>query len=314
MLHTRHIAPSLLLALALGLLALAVASGGHPDQPATLKIATWNLEWLVAPATARAARIACRDGTRAPLPCDVARRLARDSADLAHLAAIARRLDADVIAFQEVESEAIARRVFRGYRICIAPGNGVQHVGFAVRAALGARCEPPLEALAAGGRGRVGQPLTLHPPGAPAIELLAVHLKSGCAREPLDSATAACRLLAEQARALGDWITPRAQAGSAFMVLGDLNRGGLPDADDDFWSLLQPAAFEAAATQLPFHNCVFGAPYTDFIDHILVARPLLARLHPPGFQQLRFSAAEASRFRLPDHCPVSVSLSLVRTL
>ena len=45
--------------------------------------------------------------------------------------------------------------------------------------------------------------LTLLPRGAPAIDLLSVHLKSGCARDPLDSESAACRLLAAQAAAAG---------------------------------------------------------------------------------------------------------------
>src|SRR5690606_23250465 len=141
---------ALVLALVPGLVAWAAFRGGDAFSSSPLRIATWNMEWLVAPATARAARIACRDGHRAPLPCDVARRQVRDSADLRALASLVRRLDADIIAFQEVESTAIAQRVFRGYQICIAGGSGVQHAGFAVRPRLQARCEPQLTTLEAG--------------------------------------------------------------------------------------------------------------------------------------------------------------------
>jgi exonuclease III len=309
MFQNRPVTAGLLLALTMALLAWAVARGGESGGGPPLRVATWNLQWLVEPGTARVARIACRDGVAAPLPCDVARTLARDSADLARLRAVVRRLDADVIAFQEVESAAVAQRVFRGYDICIAPGSGVQHAGFAIRPRLQYRCREALVSIAAGERGRAGQPLTLLPPGQPPIELLAVHLKSGCSTDPLHSSGASCVLLARQARALGEWISERAGADDAFMVLGDLNRAGLPGPDDEFWSLLHPHLFEAAASHLPFRNCVFGAPYTEFIDHILVSQSLLPRLHSPAFGQLRFEPHEATQYRLSDHCPVSVNLS-----
>jgi endonuclease/exonuclease/phosphatase family metal-dependent hydrolase len=314
MFQNRSVTAGLLLALVLGLIAWAMARANDATGQRPLRVATWNLQWLVEPDTARIARIACRDGVAAPLPCDVARTLARDSADRSRLAALVRRLDADVIAFQEVQSAQVARRVFRGYSICIARGAGVQHTGFAVRAGLEHRCGEPLLSIAAGDRGRAGQPLTLLPPGQPPIELLAVHLKSGCSTDPLHSSSAACVLLSRQAQALGEWIEARARAGAGFMVLGDLNRAGLPAADDAFWSLLHPHRFEAAASHLPFRNCVFGAPYTAFIDHILVSQTLLPRLNSPAFEQLRFEPHEATQYRLSDHCPVSVMLSTTHSL
>ncbi len=274
-----------------------------------LRIATWNMEWLVAPRTAQAARIACRDGHRAPIPCDVARTQVRDSADLRALAAQVRRLDADVIAFQEVEDAAIARQVFRGHDICIAPGSGTQHAGFAIRRHVTAHCGPPLTTLAADGRGRPGQLLTVHLGDGPPIHLLSVHLKSGCSRDPLDAGTAACRLLARQAAALGEWIAERVASEEPFIVAGDLNRAGAPVEGDPFWDLLDASAFEAAATHLPFRNCVFGAPYDAFIDHVLVSHALMTRLHPEGFGQMRFPAALSTQYHLADHCPVRVSLS-----
>jgi hypothetical protein len=97
-------------------------------------------------------------------------------------------------------------------------------------------------------------------------------------------------------------------------VLGDLNRGGVPESGDPFWSLLHPEGFEASATHLPFANCVFGAPYREFIDHILLSRTLWPRLHPEGFRQRPYDPREATRFSLPDHCPVSVSLALNRAV
>jgi endonuclease/exonuclease/phosphatase family metal-dependent hydrolase len=296
-------------------LLLAFTAGAHAHDvtaattPATLRIATWNLEWLVDGPTARAARSACRDNRPAPLPCDVVRELARDSADLARLARYAQRLDADIIAFQEVQNAAIARRVFRGYRICINDGPGMQHVGFALRPGLARDCGEPVAALSVAGAGRAGRQLMLTAAGFESIELLVVHLKSGCAREPLQSATDACRLLASQARELGHWISMRYARRAHFLVLGDLNRGGPPVASDRFWSLLDPPAFLTAASQLPFANCTWGAPYREFIDHILVSRTLVTRLPLRPFDQLRYSPLDAAHYHLSDHCPVSVSLN-----
>ncbi len=288
---------------------LLVRSGSGPAAPLSLRLATWNLEWLVDGNTARAARIACRDGQPSALPCDVARELSRDSADLARLARYARELDADVIAFQEVQNTAIAQRVFRGYRICMNAGHGLQQVGFALRPGLAHDCGHALTTLVVGDQGRAGLQLTISPPGSGDIELLAVHLKSGCAREPVESASEACVLLAAQARALGQWIAAHASSNSRFIVLGDFNRGGPPDIADQFWSWLGPRNFQSSDNTLPFRNCAWGAPYREFIDHILVSQNLVNSLAADPFHQLRYRPADAARYRLSDHCPVGVSLN-----
>jgi endonuclease/exonuclease/phosphatase family metal-dependent hydrolase len=294
------------------LLVLALLLACGPAAPAAerpLRIATWNLQWLVDGDTALAARIACRDGQPAPLPCDVVRALPRSSADLARLATYARQLDADVVAFQEVQNERIARRVFRGYDLCLRPGPGVQNVGFALRPGLSYHCGQPLAALAVNGHGRAGQRLTIHAPGLGTIELLAVHLKSGCAHDPPENASEACQLLAAQAQVLGRWMAGQAARRVRFIVLGDFNRGGPPQGADPFWELLDPATFVASSGILPFANCSWGAPYRDFIDHILVSRELAAGLPGLPFEQLRYRPGESSRYLLSDHCPIGVSLN-----
>jgi endonuclease/exonuclease/phosphatase family metal-dependent hydrolase len=280
--------------------------------PADLVIASWNMEWLVSQETAHASRLACDAGRAAPLPCDVARDLSRDSADLARLASYVRRLDADVIAFQEVENAPAARRVFRGYEICISTGRGVQHTGFAVRRNLAFRCEPPLQSLALGERQRAGARLTLFPGTTRQIELLSVHLKSGCSRDALDSASASCQTLASQSAALGKWMRQRGTSGSHSMVLGDFNRVG-PDAGDPFWESLaaeSPAtdAWVNAASGVAFSNCYRGQPFRQFIDHILISRALAPRFVRGSFRHRGFRSVDAYRYRLSDHCPISVSL------
>lgn len=298
------------------LLSLAAATMRPPAARSAIVIATWNLEWLVSPATAHAARLACRAGRRAALPCDVAREGSRDSADLSRLAWYARRLDADVIAFQEVENPAIAARVFRDHHICMAGGRGAQHVGFAIRRGTAHRCGPAMDAVSLGGRQRSGQTLTLYPGTPRAIELLAVHLKSGCADKPLGSGSGACVVLAAQARQLAAWIAAR--AATRFIVLGDFNRGDADARSDEFWRTLAAGAvadgpFANAGEGVPFRNCHIGAGFTRAIDHLLVSRALLGEVVTASFRKVGYADADAIQYRLPDHCPVKFSLDVRAT-
>jgi endonuclease/exonuclease/phosphatase family metal-dependent hydrolase len=295
-----------LLALPLG---AAVAWPNREPRTDVITIASWNLEWLVTPTTAHASRLACRNHRRSELPCDVVQDLARDSADLARLAAYTRKLDADVIAFQEVENEAIARRVFSGYRICIADGPGLQHAGFAVRPHLAHRCGPSVDSLAIDGRSRKGMTMLLTPAHGPPVELLVVHLKSGCSRDALDSGSIACRMLGKQAEYLGKWIAehePRAR----FIVLGDFNRVSPQSPDDTFWQQVQSAPTTLLAASLPFRNCFAGQPYSAYIDHMLLSNTLEKQPIYSTGRHFGYRNADVLRYRLSDHCPISISLTL----
>ena len=83
--------------------------------PATLRLATWNLEWLVAPESFLALKRSCVPQGASPgsrrrsIPCDVAAKLERSTADFEALARYARELDADVVAMQEVDGPAAGR-------------------------------------------------------------------------------------------------------------------------------------------------------------------------------------------------------------
>lgn len=278
-----------------------------------LRLATWNLQWLVSPRTARDSLNDCDGGRRAALPCDVARSLRRDSGDRARLRAETRRLAADVISFQEVEDAATAQRLFRGYRTCITTADGVQQLGFAVRAWLPHRCEAPLP-LGDARRARPAAMLRLFPDSPREIALVAVHLKSGCSTQPLPEpggrGTSACAILAVQADALAAWIDLQWRAGRRFVLMGDFNRVG-PDEADDFWRRLDPlGTLRNAAEGVPFRNCFVGQPFRQYIDHILVDAVLARRLVPGSFAKHVYAEADAERHRLSDHCPVSVGLGL----
>src|SRR5688572_31281623 len=136
----------------LACLCLLIAPVAHA-APAQIKIATWNLEWFMTPETLRALTPAClpsdapRDGARRALPCQVAHELNRSGEDIAALRAHARRLDADVIALQEVDGAAAARLVFPDYEFCFSGRISVQNNGFAIRRGVAFACGPELESL-----------------------------------------------------------------------------------------------------------------------------------------------------------------------
>ena len=319
----------LVLALAMAFGATANAAGAPPPQGATLRIATWNLEWLLSPQSFKLLKADCApEGAAAPgdvrqLPCDVASRLERSSRDFSVLARYARKLDADVIALQETDGAEAARLVFPDYEFCFTARRHVQNTGFAVRRGVAFRCGPDDRELSLGDTLRRGKELTLFPGEPREIRLLSVHLKSGCSSQPLTAPDRACHALARQAPILDAWIDAQARSGRRFAVLGDFNRDLLSEEahhatlgrHDSFWAEIDdPASPEArlrnAASGEAFRNCVPGQGYRGYIDNIVLSRTLAAETVPGSFARLTYSAADARHARLSDHCPVSIRLKI----
>ena len=277
----------------------------------------------------RLARSCSRDyagGNEREIPCDIVepppRSMRRTAADFARLQEYARRLDADVIALQEVDGPAAAAMVFPDYAFCFTRRSHVQNVGFAVRPGLPFHCAD-YAALALDSDGlRWGAQLTLFPGSERQMQLLSLHLKSGCPRQVLTSRRGDCRRLAEQVPVLERWIDTHAAQGAPFAVLGDFNRrlarerhsardrhGKLiamwPELDDG-----DPA--EADLTSVtsgqPYRPCSLGERYDDFIDQIVLSRSLAARLVPGSFEQITYDREDSRRGRLSDHCPIAVTL------
>lgn len=283
-----------------GTAANAQVSGRAAD---TLKIATWNLEHL-----AERSGAGCRP---------------RTDADYATLRHHADRLDADVIAFQEVESKAAAERVFDPARYDIVMsgrpasrrggscyGNtgqtiGHQAVGFAIRKDLRWQRNPDLAELALGNPDlRWGVDVTIL--GPQKLRLLALHLKSGCnsGRAPTDDD---CPVLFDQLPVIERWIDTRADAGESFAVLGDWNRR-LSARNDTFFAEIddgdpQGADLTLAAGTQP---ATCKARYREFIDHIALGAKAAARVRPGSFSEYNYGVPEDQH--PSDHCPVSIEL------
>ncbi len=219
-----------------------------------------------------------------------------------------------------MDGEQAARLVFPGHAFCFTQRPHVQNNGFAIRAGVPHRCGPDLKSLSLGDSLRRGAQLVLYPGEPREIRLLSVHLKSGCATQPLDqNGTAhpgagedkACRQLTRQIPELRHWIDEQERAGRPYAVLGDFNRDLLRDtgAAHGLWQQLTAPPEERlviAARGQPFRNCVPGEAYVGYIDHIVLSRGLAAAVLPGSFERLTYRPADARHARLSDHCPVAV--------
>ncbi|WP_292037103.1 MULTISPECIES: endonuclease/exonuclease/phosphatase family protein [unclassified Brevundimonas] len=288
--------------------ATALLSGCTGIPPAAsdrspLKIASWNLEHL-----------AERDGEGCR---------PREEGDYALLRRHADALGADVIAFQEVESRAAAERVFSPdrYEVVMSsrpaspwgpecrglPGRHIQNqaVGFAIRKGVPWSRHEDLSALALGNPNlRWGVDVTVGRERP--LRLLAVHLKSGCnsGRAPTDPD---CPVLFGQAPVLETWIDDRANAGEAFVVLGDWNRR-MASRGDAFFQALNDGEPAAASLTLTGAGRSAGckARYREFIDFIVVGVEAAERVVPGSFEEYAYASPEAEH--PSDHCPISVRM------
>jgi endonuclease/exonuclease/phosphatase family metal-dependent hydrolase len=305
-------------ALALGLSAAAPASG-------RLTLATWNLEWMMTPATFDSLAADCirpdhrARGDERSIPCDLVPKGRWSEEDLRRIRAFAAGLPADVIALQEIDGEGVARRIFPGRDFCFTKRRHVQNVGFAIRHGLRYRCNGDDRALGLPENDvRWGADVTIEPGTPREMRLLAVHLKSSCNRDPLTENRPDCRTLQRQVPVLEDWIDRRAQAGDAFGVVGDFNRrfdlerpaardaqGAIvaiwPEIDDG-----EPAGADLAnpgAGHGPV-GCGNGYGKRMPIDYLILGEELARRLVPDSFRVWSYPAGG----RWPDHCVISIDL------
>lgn len=298
-----------------------------PKLP-VLTLATWNLEWLMTPATFAELSGKCVSGGNPPsdvraLPCPGQGHppvKARGQSGYEGLHAAARELDADVVALQEVDGPEAARLVFRtGWALdCFTRRAHPQKVGFAIRAGIPYRCNGDFTELDVDGTLRAGADVTLYPGTRGAVRLLGVHLKSGCARGPLDApANPNCAGLRRQIPVLKRWIDARAVDGVPYAVLGDFNRW--LDGDAKYGAGADPAMptsvfraiddgqpggmrmVRATSGMSPVKCWPTDTHAAEPIDNILVSDKLL------GAQHIRASRVVYGT-ELSDHCPLQAKI------
>lgn len=288
------------LALFAGACTGTVNPGGGPSPGPAIKLAAWNVEHL-----AEADGTGCRP---------------RTEVDYAAMRAYVADLNADVIAFQEVESKAAAERIFDPavYTVVIEDREGTngrgacrgregltinaQRTGFAIRKTIPFERQPDFTEVQVGNPDlRSGVDLIVRPQGGEPIRVLSVHLKSGCSSGDRNEA---CAVLFQQVPVMERWIDGRAVEGVRFAVMGDFNRR-LAMPGDTVWAEwddgLPANADLALASGDQSARC--NPRYSDFIDFIALDRRATDDLR--GFEERTFTGSALS-----DHCAVSARLSL----
>lgn len=281
------------LLLAALLLLAAPASAGE------VKLATWNIAWL----TNRAADDPLLPRGLTP----------RQPGDWRLLAGYAQRLEADILAFQEVDGPAAIHRLLpeREWQVFMAREEDVQRTGIAVRRTLRAVQNEDLAELDLIPQARFslrrGTDVTVTLPGGTPLRLLSVHLNAGCREGPVDPARGReCENLARQSAVLAGWVAARRAEGGAFAMLGDFNRR-MDHPRDEMSAALAPMTRATEGVSNPcWADARGGRP---FISHILLFGPAQRLLVPGSLRVMVYAERDPQmRDRLSDHCPVSVRL------
>jgi endonuclease/exonuclease/phosphatase family metal-dependent hydrolase len=279
--------------------ALAALLLSAPDvEAADWKIATWNLDWLTLRHTGDPA-----------LPENVH---TRRPSDFTRLHAYADKLNADIVAFEEVDGQEAAARIFdpAHYTIITIRENVIQQVGLAVINTIAVHQNNDLIALnvepGAPHQLRNGLDATLTFPNGAKLRVLAVHLKTGCHEDAIaNNPRPQCVLLAKQIPPLAAWAHARAAEGTPYAILGDFNR--VMDQPEEMSTALAQAAPLTRVTTAQADPCWKGG---SFIDHIFLGGPAQAWLVPASLRVLTYrNDPTADRDRLSDHCPLSVRIT-----
>ncbi|MQR98959.1 endonuclease/exonuclease/phosphatase family protein [Gluconobacter aidae] len=262
----------------------------------TVKLSTWNMDWLT-----------LRPSGDPALPDDVP---GGEHRDFSKLAAYARHLNPDIVAFEEVDGPLAASRVFssRTYQIILTPDPVVQRVGVAVRRDLRVTVNDEVSDL------NVARPDAPHQlrggldvsisDGQATLRLLVVHLKTGCWDQPLNQRQHSCPTLYKQVRIVQDWMLERQDEGEPYAVLGDFNRRlTLHDPLMRQIEAETPVTLTTAGKASP----CWGGEY--FIDHILLGNAARDWLVPDSLRVMTYRN-DTVPAGLSDHCPVSVRLEM----
>src|SRR5919106_4694584 len=172
------------------------------------------------------------------------------------------------------------------------PLQGTENTGFAFKRGLTIVRQPDFEALDIRGDGglRYGTRIDLTHNGQ-TLQLMSVHLKSGC----FDNATtsSACATLLAQVPVLEGWIDEAAQGPRPFIVLGDFNhRFNVPN--DQVWADLddgEPANADLTTLTQDMPISRRDNTFPEFIDHLVVDRRVLPWVDRSSFRHITYCQA-----------------------
>ncbi len=279
------------------------------NSPNELRIIAWNIEHL-----AENNGEGCLD---------------RTESDYQELRDFAATMNADIVALQEVENEAAVARVFPTDEweivlserpnsdpyICRGSGrtSTQQKVAYAIKKGVSYENLGSFEELGLGNPGlRHGLVIKLMDTPEP-VELLNVHMKSGCfVNDYAASDRDACETFEEQAPILDGWIEERIQNETGFIVLGDFNHR-IVEPGNRLWSDLTNMDGSTVELRSSMQNIRGCHPrYPAPIDHVVVGSTALD-YYKEGSESVFYFTDEnmTEDEMLSDHCPVGLDLTLI---
>ena len=254
----------------------------------------------------------------------------RHDSDYVKLQEFAVGLNADVVALQEVENMAAVARVFPennwdiilsmrpASRTYSCRGSGFestqQRVAIALRKGLIYEDLGSFEELGLKREGlRYGVQIRILGE-KDTVDVMAVHLKSGCFVDDFSSSDrSACEVLEEQVPVLDHWIETHVSNKQKFVVLGDFNHR-LANDENKMWHILseiQGAPLDISNSMQNLAGC--HPRYPEPIDHILMG-PEASKLRVAGSEAVHYFPKKSEERRvddmLSDHCPISVVLNI----
>jgi endonuclease/exonuclease/phosphatase family metal-dependent hydrolase len=254
----------------------------------------------------------------------------RHDSDYMKLQEFAAGLNADVLALQEVENLEAVARVFpeNNWDIILSQrpasktyscrGSGFestqQRVAIAIRKGLTYEDLGSFEELALEREGlRYGVQIRIIGE-RDTVDVMAVHLKSGCFVNDFSSSDrSACEVLEQQVPVLDHWIETHASNKQKFVVMGDFNHR-LANEENKMWHILSEihgAPLEISNSMQNLTGC--HPRYPAPIDHILMG-PEASRLKVAGSETVHYfpkkSGEMSEEDMLSDHCPISVVLQI----
>lgn len=271
-----------------------------------INLTTWNIAWL---STQSYPQYSESD---------------RSLDDFSRLSRYFHNTDADILAFQEVDSaKAIKQVVGEDYQIILSDRslaknahrqfNDInQYTGFAIRNPAQVHNHPDIDLNTThNGKLRFASYIEIkRSANKPNVHVLSVHLKAGCQGAKRNNRS--CKLLEQQGAKLNQWIKQRQSNGDSFIIMGDFNHN-LAYRGDWLWEILthgtNSAVLASADTNAKCEVRSNKNPrqthkFRNLIDHVVVSSDLAFSQPTQGI----FSKNDVINYQLSDHCPVSFSI------
>lgn len=258
-----------------------------------LRLATWNIYYLDLPGQGD--------------------RIQRTQEDYDRLKKYVTRLEADVVALQEVHGKEAVHTLFpeAQWEVVCEDRNSRQNVCIALKKGLpwSMTKNPDVTELQAGNPNlRNGLDITLNRTGYPSVRVLSVHMKADCF---FGMNSGGCATFFTQIKAMETWIDARANANEPYIVMGDFNR--FMTDDDEAWKEIDdsdPANADLTRSIAAGNTPCWNNMFSNFIDHIILDTTTVQWLKDS--QQLVFDETDFDAFyeKLSDHCPLWADLEI----